>query len=135
AALVPTSSGLTVAAPVSTWSLMPSFGNGVSATAAPHTRTVLVSFSQNRNAGSAPSGPGAALRWYVPRRRGLATSASPERMIEGLSVGGAFQLHALWNQRCGSTWMTAASGPAFSTVTFMQTSVGDALAYSTVTTQ
>ncbi len=56
---MPNPSGLTVAAPETTWSLMPSFGNGVVASA-PKTRGAFDSFSQNSASGSVPSGPGAA---------------------------------------------------------------------------
>ena len=45
------------------WSLIPSFGNGVSASV-PKTRAVFVSFSQNSVSGSDPSGPGAAWSRY-----------------------------------------------------------------------
>ena len=57
--LVPVRPGLTVAAPLTTWSLMPSFGYGVSG-AGPNSRWSLVSFSQNTAVGSVPSGPGPA---------------------------------------------------------------------------
>jgi hypothetical protein len=56
---VPTPSGLTVAAPETTWSLMPSFGYDVVA-AEPKRRGAFVSFSQKSVSGSEPSGPGAA---------------------------------------------------------------------------
>ena len=55
---VPTPSGLTVAAPETTWSLIPSFGYGVVA-AAPNTRGAFDSFSQRSGSGNEPSGPGA----------------------------------------------------------------------------
>ena len=54
---MPTPSGLTVAAPSMTWSLMPSFGYGV-IDGAPSMRGRFVSFSQNRSVGCVPSGPG-----------------------------------------------------------------------------
>ena len=57
AAFVPVRSGLTVGAPLTTWSLMPSFGNGVIG-GAPSIRGRLVSFSQNSSRGIVPSGPG-----------------------------------------------------------------------------
>jgi len=56
---------LTVAAPLTTWSLMPSFGYGVSG-AAPNSRSSLVSFSQNTAVGSVPSGPGPASNSIGP---------------------------------------------------------------------
>ena len=56
---MPKPSGLTVAAPETTWSLIPSFGYGVMAST-PKTRAVFVSFSQNRASGAPSSGPGAA---------------------------------------------------------------------------
>ena len=54
--LVPVRSGFTVSAPLTTWSLMPSFGYGVSG-AAPNSFWSLVSFSQNSAIGIVPSGP------------------------------------------------------------------------------
>ena len=63
---MPVRSGLTVAAPLTTWSLMPSFGYGVSG-AAPNSRWSLVSFSQNTAVGSVPSGPGPASSSSAPR--------------------------------------------------------------------
>ena len=56
---VPRRSGLTVSAPETTWSLMPSFGHSVRGSA-PNSRRVLVSFSQNSSCGAVPSGPGPA---------------------------------------------------------------------------
>jgi hypothetical protein len=56
---VPEPSGFTVAAPETTWSLIPSFGYGVDA-AEPKTRGALDSFSQNNASGCATSGAGAA---------------------------------------------------------------------------
>ena len=56
---MPTPSGLTVSAPETTWSLIPSFGYGVVASD-PKTRGAFVSFSQKSASGCAPSGPGAA---------------------------------------------------------------------------
>jgi hypothetical protein len=50
---------LTVAAPETTWSLIPSFGYGVVASE-PKRRGAFVSFSQNSASGAAPSRPGAA---------------------------------------------------------------------------
>ena len=74
--LVPLRSGLTVAAPWITWSLMPSFGYGVTG-AAPNRRWVFVSFSQNRAAGAAPSGP--APSGAVPSGAASASSSSRPR--------------------------------------------------------
>ena len=56
AAFVPLSAGLTVAAPATTWSLIPSFGHGVVGSD-PKTRGAFVSFSQNSSSGGRPSGP------------------------------------------------------------------------------
>ena len=63
--LVPVRSGLTVAAPPITWSLMPSFGYGVSG-AAPNSRATLVSFSQKSTVGPDPSGPFPAISSRFP---------------------------------------------------------------------
>ena len=56
-AFEPVCSGLTVAAPLTTWSLMPSLGHGVVG-GWPKRRATLVSFSQNRSSGDVPSGAG-----------------------------------------------------------------------------
>jgi hypothetical protein len=57
AAFVPVPSGLTVADPEITWSLIPSFGQRVVASD-PKIRGAFVSFSQNSRSGGRPSGPG-----------------------------------------------------------------------------
>jgi hypothetical protein len=62
---VPVRSGFTVAAPLTTWSLMPSFGYAVNG-AAPYSRATFVSFSQNTAVGSVPSGPGPAISSIWP---------------------------------------------------------------------
>ena len=54
---MPIPSGLTVGAPPTTWSLMPSFGYGVIG-GTPSIRARFVSFSQNSSVGCVPSGPG-----------------------------------------------------------------------------
>ena len=56
AAFVPVQLGLTVSAPCTTWSLMPSLGYGVVGGWSPK-RTTFVSFSQNSSSVSVPSGP------------------------------------------------------------------------------
>ena len=65
AALVPVRSGFTVAFPLTTWSLMPSFGYGVNG-AEPNSRWSFVSFSQNTAVGWVPSGPGPAISSIGP---------------------------------------------------------------------
>ena len=82
AALVPRLSGLTVAAPETTWSLMPSFGYGVSG-GPPYRRAVFVSLSQNTARGGTPSGPVAASSRYPARRCPSTTTASPSRARTG----------------------------------------------------
>ena len=64
--------------------------------------------------------------------------AVPARTIS--PRGGKFsplppQLHVLRNQKVGSRWMTAASGPRLLTVKRASTSSGPALAYSTTTSK
>src|SRR5271165_832492 len=66
AALVPVRSGFTVAAPLTTWSLMPSLGYGVIGWA-PNSLATLVSFSQNSAVGSTPPGPASAISSSGPR--------------------------------------------------------------------
>ena len=64
AAFVPVRSGLTVAEPLMTWSLMPSFGKGVVA-AVPKIRSAFVSFSQNSSSAPAAVGSGADVQGVV----------------------------------------------------------------------
>jgi hypothetical protein len=64
--LVPVRPGLTVAAPPITWSLMPSFGYGVTG-AAPNSLATFVSFSQNSAVGTVPSGPAPATSSMSPQ--------------------------------------------------------------------
>ena len=66
--LVPLPTGLTVAAPWITWSLMPSLGYGVSASA-PYSPARFVSFSQNSSCGPVPSGPGRGEQLQGPKER------------------------------------------------------------------
>ena len=68
--LVPVRSGLTVAAPLTTWSLMPSLGYGVSG-AEPNSRWSLVSFSQN-----------SAVGWVRPARAGEQLQRAEERVLD-----------------------------------------------------
>src|SRR5208283_6023683 len=109
--LVPSPTGLTVAAPWITWSLMPSLGYGVTG-AAPYNRARLVSFSQNSSCGPVPSGPAAAMSSRVPRNGwSMATDRSPEDRSPGRASPSP-QDQVLRNHAVGSTWTVSASGPA-----------------------
>src|SRR6266540_6369073 len=100
--LVPRRAGLTVAAPDTTWSLIPSLGYGVSA-ATPYRRCVLVAFSQNSSAGSVPSGPGAASSSSSPRTEwAMPTLAGPVAASSGLAASGC-HAQVLRNQTVGRT--------------------------------
>ena len=126
AALVPRPSGLTVSAPETTWSLMPSFGYGVSG-GAPYRRAVFVSLSQKTARGGTPSGPAAASSRYPSSRWSSTTTASPSSARTGTGWS-AYHLHRLRNHSVGSTSMVASSGPRFSTVMLASTSVGETFA-------
>src|SRR5207302_3277333 len=68
--LVPVRAGLTVGAPLITWSPMPSLGYGV-AHAVPYSRSVLVSFSQNSRTGPVVE------NWLPPGTAPAVSSISP----------------------------------------------------------
>ena len=122
----PRRSGLTVSAPETTWSLMPSFGYAVSG-GPPYRRAVFVSLSQNTARGGTPSGPAAASSRYPSRRCSSTTTASPSSARTGTGWS-AYHLHRLRNHSVGSTSMVASSGPRFSTVMLASTSVGETFA-------
>src|SRR5260370_38207728 len=114
--LVPRRSGLTVAAPLITWSLMPSFGYGVTG-AAPNSRAVLVSFSQNSGVGRGPSGPAPARSSSsVPNGWSMRTATAPAGASSAAARAGRgpppAQDQVLRNPAVGSTCRVAAAGPA-----------------------
>ncbi len=128
--LVPVRAGLTVAALLTTWSLMPSFGYGVIG-AEPYSRAVFVSFSQNSDVGTVPSGPGPAISSSSPQNgwemltTAWAAGAAPStgRWAPSVSHDQVFR-----NQAVGSTCTVSVSGPALVTVTVISRSSGPALA-------
>src|SRR5487761_387159 len=124
---VPVRPGFTVGAPLTTWSLMPSFGYGVTG-CAPNSRRRLVSFSQNSCAGSAPSGPGPAVSSSGPRN-GWPT-ATDEASVAAIDGRGApiSQDQVLRNQAVGSTCSVAGSGLALVTEIAISRSSGSAFA-------
>ena len=128
--LVPVRSGLTVAAPLITWSLMPSFGYGVIG-AAPYSRARFVSFSQNSVTGGVPSGPGPAISSISPQT-GWETVTPPPAAAPSIGRASAAleppQDQVLRNQAVGSTCRVAASGPALVTEIVISRSSGEALA-------
>ena len=116
-------------APPITWSLMPSFGYGVSG-AAPNSRARFVSFSQNSTVGSVPSGPGPAISSSSPTNGcSMATtgvgSGRPEHRPRRESSP---QDQVLRNQAVGSTCKVSVSGPALVTEIVISRSSGEALA-------
>ncbi len=130
--LVPRRSGLTVAAPLITWSLMPSFGYGVTG-AAPKSRAVLVSFSQNSGIGRAPPGPGPARSSSsFPNGCQMLTASAPADAAAAVARTGlgapSSQDQVLRNQAVGSTCRVAASGPALVAWTVIRMSSGSAFA-------
>ena len=116
AALVPVASGLTVARPCTTWSLIPSLGYGSPGWL--QSLSVLLSLWQNTASG-APS-PRSAIG---PSSGSRASSAPSVSVIAGRSDSGSHD-QRLRNHRWGSTCSVAASGPALRTVTRMQMSAG-----------
>src|SRR4051812_1830851 len=109
AALVPLLPGLTVGAPETTWSLMPSFGHG--APSVPKRLRALVSFSQKSTEGEpeldSPIEPRTPC-W-------TAISLSAVSVIVGLRWCST-HAQVLRNHACGSRWMVASSAPVFVTV-------------------
>ena len=88
----PARSGLTVAAPATTWSLMPSFGYG-GAGAAPKRRSTFVSFSQNSSVGRVAVRARRRRAARASPRNGwsIATAPSPaaaQRRLRGVDVPG-----------------------------------------------
>ena len=114
---------------------MPSLGHGVVG-GWPKMRATLVSFSQNRSSGVRPVGRRADVEVVVAedgvRREDRRRPATP---TGAAAAPAASNDHSLRNQIVGSTWSSAASGPALRTVIRARMSVGSALAYSTSTIQ
>ena len=113
--LVPRRSGLTVGAPDTTWSLMPSFGYGVAART-PYRRSTFVSFSQNSSV--RPGAVRARGRPAAPAHRGTGGAPRPSRPRSASSPGRGLstsQDHVLRNQAVGSTCRVSVSGPALVT--------------------
>ncbi len=126
--LVPVRAGLTVGAPPTTWSLMPSFGYGVSG-AAPYSRATFVSFSQNSAVGCVPSGPGPAISSSSPTNGcSMVTTEGSDAAAPSTGRGSFAQDQVLRNQAVGSTCSVAGSGPALVTEIDISRSSGDALA-------
>ena len=106
---MPTPSGLTVAAPETTWSLIPSFGYGVVA-AAPNTRGAFDSFSQRSALGNDAVGAGRAVE-PVAREAVVGNGeCRPSPSIRGREPSSPYD-QVLRNQSVGSTCSVASSGP------------------------
>src|SRR5215831_9519839 len=106
---------------------MPSFGYGVTG-AAPYRRLRLVSFSQNRRVGAAPSGALPATSSRVPRNGcSIRADAVPDAAMTGLGAPRS-QDQVLRNHAVGSTCRVSVSGPALVNVMAISTSVGSAFA-------
>ena len=141
--LVPVCCGFTVGAPPTTWSLMPSFGYGVTE-GQPKSRWLLVSFSQNSGLGAVPSDAVAASSSSGPRNgcsisTPLAESSAPPVPFAAIFMTGFAESshdHVLRNQAVGSTCTVSASWPAFVTLTSISNSAASSLlAYVTSVTQ
>ena len=106
----------------------------------PNSRGALVSFSQNSNSGSCPSGCGPAVRAQRPM---VGSSAQASARVDSCAVAAQIdgfgepscQDQRLRNHTVGRTCSAAGSGPALRIRSRTQTSNGEALAYSAVTTQ
>src|SRR5689334_2650863 len=106
---------------------MPSFGYGVTGSV-PNSRLVFVSFSQNKTAGAAPSGPQSAISSSGPRAGcSIRTDAPLAATMVGRGAP-ASQDHVLRNQDVGSTCRVSVTGPALVTETAIKRSSGSALA-------
>ena len=124
---LPCRAGFTVAVPAMTWSLMPSFGQGVIGSE-PNSRGMLVSLSQNSSVGWAPSDAGPASSSSSPRNGwGTRTASSRTAASTGASTSTS-HAQVLRNHMLGNTCTVSASGPALVTRTVISTSVGSALA-------
>ena len=139
--LVPACCGFTVAAPLTTWSLMPSFGNLVTGWQL-KTRSLLVSFSQNSGVGTVPSDAGPASSSSAPRKGWsmstvLAVSSAASLAAsrsDGLAEPSQDQV--LRNHAVGSTWIVSASRPSFVTlISTSRSAASSLLAYVTSVTQ
>ena len=119
---MPVWSGLTVGAPLTTWSQIPSFGYGV-AGSCPKTRAAFVSFSQK-------SGSGVAGRREPARAEVVVLGADRARRRAAATARGKASPHdhVLRNQSVGRTSIVAASGPALRTEMRTSTSSGEAFA-------
>jgi hypothetical protein len=82
----------------------------------------LVSFSQTSGSGSPP--PASLI---VPSAGSAATMRPSRASSDGRAIAGSHD-QRLRNQRVGSRWSVASSGPAFRAVTRMQMSSGPAFA-------
>src|ERR1700722_8238542 len=93
--LVPACSGFTVAAPLTTWSLMPSFGYAVT-DGQLNSRPLLVSFSQNSGLGAVPSAAVSATSSSGPRKGwSMSTPPPPASFRDGFAESS--QDHVLRN--------------------------------------
>src|SRR5690242_18004598 len=120
--LVPCRSGLTVAAPLTTWSLMPSFGYD-ERPAVPQIRSLLVSLSQNSGT---PESSCVSDQTLSPN---AATNLPVAAVMTGTSsLPRSPHDQTLRNQKVGRTWIVASSGPMFVTRTRMSRSRTSAFA-------
>jgi hypothetical protein len=127
--LVPVRAGLTVAAPPTTWSPIPSFGYGVTGSL-PNNSASLVSLSQKSSSGAVPSVPGPASSSSSPANGCWTLTAA--QLSPGTAVSAGLlvpsQAQVLRNQVVGSTCTVAWSGPALVTLIRIKMSSGLALA-------
>ncbi len=113
----------TVSAPLTTWSLIPSFGVGL-ADGTPKSRSLFVSLSQKRTVGSP---------WPLNSSRpsqgwSVTTVEAPPTSSSGFVSSGSPQPHVFRYQAVGSTCSVSESGPAFVTRIVISRSCGSAFA-------
>ena len=124
---MPKPSGLTVAAPETTWSLIPSFGYGVVGVRPEDARRVRLVLAEER-LGLRAVGAGRRLE-PVAGERVVARRRAPSRRARCVGrVASSPHAQVLRNHSVGSTSSVASSGPWFSTSIRISTSVGEAFA-------
>ena len=127
AAFVPRRSGLTVSAPETTWSLIPSFGNG-DAAGEPKSRSSLVSLSQKSSSGALPSGPASATSSSGPRNGCSVTTRAGPRPRARASPRRPPRPRCCGTRRSAARAACRRPGPAFVIRTVSSRSCGSAFA-------
>ena len=124
----PTTEGLTVGAPLTTWSLMPSFGYAATRPRAAAARGVRLVVAHERRRVARRPGSIDALSWRAPSQGWwIVIVRAPSTASEGRSASSSHD-QVLRNHAVGSTCSTSGSGPTLVTSISHSTSVGSAFA-------